>query len=300
MGAGAIKYFNSYTGEMETESIYLEGFLRWTHNTFLGRLALHALIKRAAFSRWAGWKMDRPSSRKYVQTFIEKYGVDVSEFAEPPKTFRSFNEFFYRKLKPEARPICAAPNAAVFPADGRHFGFSDVSAINTIFIKGEQFDLSALLLSSELARRYRHGTLILSRLSPVDYHRFHFPVDGVSSGPTRINGHLDSVNPITLRRGLRVLCENRRSITHIESPQFGIVTMVEVGATGIGGIEYTYTPGIPVRKGDEKGYFKFGGSSLATFFERGCITLAEYLINNTCDAIESYARMGDCMGHATL
>ncbi|MBC8002235.1 MAG: phosphatidylserine decarboxylase [Opitutaceae bacterium] len=296
MAEAAIQYFNRYTGRIETEKVYGNAFLRFTYGNPLGRLALHAMIKRAAFSRWYGWRMDRAASRAKVRPFIQEFSVDVREFADPPVSFRSFNEFFYRKLRPSARPVAPDRRTAVFPADGRHLGFSDISAIDAVFVKGQRFDLDTLIADRALADRYREGALVLSRLCPVDYHRFHFPVSGVPSAPQLINGPLCSVNPIALRQNLQYLIENKRWRCLVESPEFGNVLTFEVGATCVGATEYTFTAGQPVAKGAEKGFFKFGGSSTITLFEKGRIQLAPDLLENTKHQRELYARVGDAMG----
>ena len=279
--------------------IYGEGFLRWIYGNPLGRLALHAVAKRAFFSRWYGRRMDAPASRAKVAPFIWEYQVDPSEFAAPPETFLTFNEFFYRKLKSSARPISGDARTAVFPADGRHLGFQDVSRVEGIFVKGQVFSLSDLLQDTELALRFQRGAMVLSRLCPVDYHRYHFPVGGMATEPSLINSWLYSVNPLALRRNIRIFTENKRALTRIDSPEFGQVLMLEVGATCVGSLEYTFKPNTRVQKGAEKGYFKFGGSSTITLFEPGRVRLAEDLIEQTAQHRELYARMGDHLGVAT-
>ena len=121
MSSEPIRFFNRYTGKFEIEAVYGEAFLRWTYANPLGRLALHALVKRAFFSRWYGWRMDRAASSSKIAPFIRQFGVDATEFAASPGTFRSFNEFFYRRLKPSARPVNPRDDVAVFPADGSSF-----------------------------------------------------------------------------------------------------------------------------------------------------------------------------------
>ena len=298
MSVELVQYFNRYTQRVETEEVYGEGFLRFTYGNPLGRLALHALVKRSAFSRWYGWRMDRTRSRVKVAPFIAHYGVNTGEFADAPESYRTFNEFFFRKLKPEARPIDARENVAVFPADGRHLGFQDMSKMDGIFVKGQVFDLRTLIGNDALAEIFREGTMVLSRLCPVDYHRFHFPVAGVAGAPRLINGPLYSVNPLALRRNIHIFTENKRAVTAIESERFGTVLMFEVGATCVGNWDYTFTPGAHVAKGEEKGFFKFGGSSTITLFERGCVRLAEDLLEQSARRMELYARMGDRMGEA--
>ena len=163
-------------------------------------------------------------------------------------------------------------------------------------MKGAVFDLRKLLGDEALAARFRDGSMVLSRLCPVDYHRFHFPVAGVPSAPTMIDGPLFSVNPVALRQNIHIFTENKRAITKIESEKFGLVLMLEVGATCVGSFDYTYSPGTRVEKGAEKGFFKFGGSSTITLFERGRIQIAPDLLDYSARGIELYARMGDRMG----
>jgi phosphatidylserine decarboxylase len=291
-----IEYFNRYTGKVEVEEIYGEKFLRWTYGNPLGKLSLHALAKRGFFTKWYGGRMDSPSSRSKVAPFIERYKLKADDFADPPDVYRTFNEFFFRKLKSAARPIHSEQDSAVFPADGRHLGFQDLSKAEGIFVKGAVFTLEKLFGDRALAQQYHAGSIVLSRLCPVDYHRYHFPVSGVPGHPTLIQGPLFSVSPLALRRNIHYLTENRRSYCRIQSPEFGEVIMFEVGATMVGHFEYTFTPGVPVLKGAEKGYFKFGGSEVITLFEPKRIRLADDLIEQSRIGRELYARMGDILG----
>lgn len=238
--------------------------------------------------------MSKPESASRVRPFIEKYGLDPADFADSPDSFHSFNEFFYRKLKPEARPIDSSP--IVFPADGRHLGFADISKIDSFFVKGQSFDLPALLGDPALAEKYAHGSLVLSRLCPVDYHRFHFPAAGIPSATKTLEGPLFSVSPIALAKKLAYLWTNKRTITELKTEHFGTILLMEIGATCVGSIHQTYAPGKPVEKGAEKGYFAFGGSSTITIFEPGKIALAKDLLENSSRQIELYARIGSGMG----
>jgi phosphatidylserine decarboxylase len=289
----SIRYYNRLTGTHETEEIYGEGFLRWAYGNPLGNLSLHAFVKRPAFSKWYGWRMSKPESAQRVLPFIAKYGLNPDDFAETPGSFRSFNEFFFRKLKPSARPIDAAP--VVFPADGRHLGFPDVSAIDSFFVKGQRFDLAGLLDDAALAAKYAKGALVLSRLCPVDYHRFHFPAAGTPSETRLINGPLFSVSPIALARNLSYLWTNKRTLTELKTEDFGTILLLEIGATCVGTIQQTFTPGQPVAKGAEKGYFAFGGSSTITIFEPGAVTLATDLLEHSARQTELYARVGSAL-----
>ena len=162
-------------------------------------------------------------------------------------------------------------NAAVFPADGRHLGFQNNSEIEGVFVKGQLLKLDELFNNNSLVERYHDGSMVISRLCPIDYHRFHFPTSGTPGNPQQINGFLSSVNPIALSRNINILTENKRVLTSLDSDDFGQVLVLEVGATCVGSIINTYNPNDPIMKGDEKGYFSFGGSVVITLFEKNRI-----------------------------
>ena len=282
-----ITLFNRHTGRTETEQVYGEAWLRRIYGNPLGRLTLHAVVKRAWFSTLYGWAMDRPGSARRVEPFVKAFGLDPSEFADSDlKSYRTFNDFFYRKLKASARPLDPRPDMAVLPADGRHLGFQDASRVQGIFAKGQTFDIPALVADRALGERYARGTVVCSRLCPVDYHRFHFPVAGVPGEPVLAAGQLYSA----------YLWENKRQRVTIDAGPFGLVTMVSIGATNVGTIVETYQPGRAVAKGDEKGYFRFGGSFVATIFEPGRIKLEDDLIRAGETAVEVYAKVGSPLG----
>jgi phosphatidylserine decarboxylase len=162
-------------------------------------------------------------------------------------------------------------------------------------VKGQKFDLPTLLGDATLAGRYADGTLILSRLCPVDYHRFHFPVAGTPTDTRFIEGLLFSVSPIALRKRLAYLWTNKRTLTQLQTRQFGTVLLLEIGATCVGTIHQTFTPGHPAEKGAEKGYFAFGGSSTITIFEPGAVQLAPDLRDHSSRLTELYAKIGSPM-----
>lgn len=298
MSAEPIRYYHRTKQVVETEQVYGESWLRWTYGRALGRFALWLLVKRAFVSRYYGWKMSLQASAIKVLPFIVDYDLDVDEFAKKPYAFKSFNEFFFRALKPGARPMSAGERIAVLPADGRHLAFPTIEAAAGFYAKGQRFDLAAFLGDPGLAADFAGGSLLISRLCPVDYHRFHFPVGGTPGEPRLINGWLYSVSPIALRQNLGYLWENKRMVTLVESPVFGRVAVCEIGATMVGSILQTFLPGRAVAKGEEKGLFKFGGSCVVTLFQRGRIQLDADLVTHTAEGLEVYAKMGDRLGAA--
>ncbi len=291
--ATPIHFYNRYTGSIETESVYGEGFLRWAYESVPGRATLATLVKRRLFSSWYGQRMSTPASRSRVLPFIEKFGVSREEMADAPESYPTFNAFFARTLKPSARPIAPDPAAIAFPADGRHLVLPDIAASDGLFVKGIPFDLRTLLGDAALAERFAHGSMLISRLCPVDYHRFHFPCAGTPGEARLINGPLYSVSPIALRQRPSILWENKRYLARHRTEALGEVLLLEVGATCVGTVMQTYTPDQPVAKGDEMGYFLFGGSCFITIFEPGRIRFAPDLLEHSAERREVYARMGD-------
>ena len=318
MPAEPIRYYDRYTKSVETEDIYGEKWLRFAYETRPGRLSVWLLARRAWFSKWYGWKMNQGALREedstvgrllriflgggnsaqFILPFIAKYNVNVDEFVKSAFDYKTFNEFFYRALKPDARPISAGENLAVFPADGRHLAFPDVDTAEGFYVKGAKFTLAELLGDTALAEKFAGGSMLISRLCPVDYHRFHFPVAGVPGEPRLINGWLYSVSPVALRLNVRYLVENKREVTLINSPQFGTVAMIEVGATNVGTIRQSFLVGRPVAKGAEKGLFAFGGSCVITLFQAGRIRFDADVVEQSALCRETYARMGDRLGEA--
>ncbi len=291
-----VHYLNRATGKIEVENIYGENWLRFTYEKPIGKFFLWLLVKRKLFSAWYGYRANSSHSKSKIQPFIEKFKVNQNEFLDLSKNFQTFNEFFYRKLKPEARPIDEGKHAVVFPADGRHLGFQDISKVNGIYVKGQSFDLKSFLQSSQLAKIFEGGSLVISRLCPVDYHRFHFPAKGEYKNTHVINGSLYSVSPIALKKNISFFWQNKRYLSVLASKSLGQMAQVAVGATCVGSAKFTIDDYKEVKKGDEWGYFSFGGSCVITLFEKDKVSLAQDLLDASDKGLELYAKMGEIMG----
>lgn len=249
-----------------------------------------------------GRKFDDPASRHEIPKFIEFHRLDMSEVLHPIEDFKNFNEFFYRALKPDARP-CSAPNnprIVVSPADCRSVVFNSVSQATKVWIKGREFSVSRLLGDAypEDAKRYENGALGIFRLAPQDYHRFHIPVDGVMDKPKLIAGEYYTVNPMAIRSALDVYGENVRVICPIDSPTHGRVMVICVGAMMVGSTVITVNEGDQVNRADELGYFKFGGSTIVLLFEEGKMRFDDDLVDNSNGALETLVRAGMSIGHS--
>lgn len=257
---------------------------------------------KLAFCRWhffsqlVGLYQRSRFSKKAILPFIKAYEVNEKEFLDPVSSFKSFNDFFIRKLKASSRKIDTDIRIAICPADARYLCFQHIDAVQKFWVKGKEFDLKTFLNCSKLAKKYHNGTMVIARLCPSDYHRFHFPISGVAKDTKKINGFLFSVNPIALFKNFLILQENKREVTEIRSDFFGDVCMIEIGATNVGTIHQTFAKNHVIHKGDEKGYFSFGGSCVVLLFEKGQIAIDEDLLENTLKGFETYIQMGDRLG----
>ena len=276
-----IRFWNPYLSVYESEKIYGEKWLRFSYENILGRIGLWGMVKRPCFSKWYGKKMDTAESRSKICPFITKYELNTDEFLENTDSYKSFNEFFFRKLKPQARPVHPYQTSVVFPADGRHLVLPDLSKVSQVYAKGQEFDLTRLLGSENLVNTFREGSIVISRLCPVDYHRFHFSLPGKVSNNRLINGNLFSVNPIALRKRISIFWENKRYLSIVENEQVGKVVQLLIGATCVGSVHITADENSFVEKGDEFGYFSFGGSCVMTIFPKNRINFREELLEQS-------------------
>jgi phosphatidylserine decarboxylase len=282
------------TGKKIEEKVFGGGALKTLYGSVFAKPLVHFISRIPLVSSLYGFWQNQFFTKRNILPFIETYHVDASEFRIPVNEFRSFNDFFIRKLKPECRPIDSGTNTAIMPADGRYRFFQDISAVDGFVVKGEKFNITTLLGDEKLSQRYARAAMVMARLCPVDYHRFHFPVNSVA-GPCRlINGYLYSVNPIAVRQNIHIFTQNKRVITELDSPEFGKVLFIEIGATNVGTINQTYEANFTYQKGDEKGYFSFGASALIVLFEPGRITFDPDLVAQS--EFEILCKMGTRMG----
>lgn len=262
-----------------------------------GRFFTDLLGSRKILSQIMGLYQDCRVSRRQLVAFIDEMNINMEEAErENPEMYRSFNDFFTRKLKPEARPLAADPEELISPADGRLLAYEKIKGDHLLQVKGKLFSLAELLKNSERASRFKNGSAVVVRLNPSDYHRFHFPADGIPEEPMAVKGRYYSVNPLSLHMTERVYNRNRREVTYIHSLEYGMIAMVEVGAALVGTIVQTYTPGMPMARGAEKGYFQFGGSTVIILVEPDKITLDRELLDNTKDGYETLVKMGETVG----
>lgn len=241
-----------------------------------------------------GREYDDPKSVDHIQPFIESFDLEptLGQLREPdPSKYKTFNEFFARELRPDARPVDEPGSDRVVSsvADCRTTAWPTVDLATKYWIKGFGFSLEKLLGGdADLARRLDGGSMVIARLAPQDYHRWHAPVDGTVESITEVPGTYYTVNPQAVNEEgtLDVFCENRRSVMVIRRAATGApVVLVAVGAMLVGSIRYN--PGVEVgaevKRGQCLGAFYYGGSTVISLFPKGEVTLDEDLVRNSTE-----------------
>lgn len=262
---------------------------------------------------------DSPTSVSAIPSFVHTYQIDLSELLEPDITkYPSFNAFFSRKLKPGARPVRNAGDArgVCCAADCRVVVYPSVEAAQTFWIKGDEFSLQALLHGPSTSHTHRaHAAvetppyecdvsaagcgLAIFRLAPADYHRFHSPVGGeVVHGPVDVPGTYYTVNPQAVNeRGLDVFTANRRSVVYVrEEGTRAVVAIVAVGALLVGSVGWSKKVGERVERGEEVGWFAYGGSTVVCVFPPGLVQFDSDLVVNSKNTLETLVKVGDSLG----
>jgi phosphatidylserine decarboxylase len=292
-----VRYRNRCTGALETEQIPSEAMLRWLYHSFSGACCRVGLCHCRLGSRLIGWSQNRAFSRGRIAAFAQAFGIDPDEAELPLAHYPSFNAFFSRRLRADARPFDPDPDTLCSPADGKVLVFPQVQPPAAVPVKGAAVEPTSLLSEAAAAAPFAGGACLVVRLAPPDYHRFHFPAAGTAGPSRRVRGQYHSVNPIALARVAGVLSRNVRTVTRLDLDRFGAVAYVEVGALAVGSIVQTSHPG-PVRRGQEKGYFQFGGSTLVLLFRAGSVTFDDDLVRDSAQGLENQVRAGMRLGRA--
>jgi phosphatidylserine decarboxylase len=290
-----IFYRDRRSRKIITEAIFQEKILRWLYETSLGNLVFRVLLNHRIFHILYGKYQNLPYSRWKIPKFIDRYGLNTAELALSIEQYSNFNAFFSRQLKPSARPFIQGEHIFCAPGDGKLLVYSILNAKTQFQVKGQSLSLESLLAASMNTDIYSNGTAMVLRLAPADYHRFHFPDSGIARSTRYINGDYHSVNPLALAKVPDVYCRNQRAITQFESDHFGKIVYIEVGALTISSIIQTYHPGHVIR-GQEKGYFQYGGSTIILLFQPGKIVFDNDLVEDSAQNLEVQVLAGSRLG----
>ena len=265
--------------------------LKFLYDSIAGNIALKGLTA-PLISQLAGAFCDSTLSQSLIPKFIETANIDLTEYEAG--YYNSFNDFFTRKIIPGARPIDMTPDHLVSPCDSKLtvYPIDDDSIFE---IKGVSYHIEQFLKSEKLAEKYKGGHFCVFRLEVGDYHRYMYFDNGFKSKSRHIKGFYHTVNPIALEK-TDIYRENTREYTILHTENFGRVIMAEVGAMLVGRIENHHKGRHRFRRGDEKGMFKYGGSTVVLIFERDNVEFDADILRNSLDGFEMVVKMGERIG----
>lgn len=260
--------------------------LRFLYDTLPGRIVLRAVTCRG-ISKACGAFLDSSLSRPMILGFANKNDIRLSDYH--CEQLRCFNDFFSRKIRAGLRPISAAPDELIAPCDGLLSAYH-ISAGTVLPIKQSAYTIEALLGADPVAQLYVGGTCLVFRLCVGHYHRYCYLDDGQKSDNVFLPGQLHTVRPIALDR-LPVFVRNCREYTVMQTTHFGTVTQVEVGALLVGKIQNHHASG-QFSRGQEKGMFLYGGSTIVVLLEPGQGRVQERFFRATVHGQETPVQLG--------
>ncbi len=269
-----------------------KGALKFLYYNAFGGLILR-LITRRWVSKLAGAFLNTRLSKSRIKGFIKKNNIDMSEYLD--EEYKSFNAFFTRHIKPELRPFDMTPTALTSPCDSKLTVFP-ITEDGQFEVKGFNYTVETLLGDSELAAQFIGGQCLVFRLTVTDYHRYMFFDGGEARNSKFIKGRLHTVQPTALARR-RVFTENCREITVLETDNFGTAVQVEVGAMMVGKIVNGRGAG-RFERGEEKGYFEFGGSTVIVLLQKDTAAIDEEILSNSSEGYETVVKCGEKIGAA--
>lgn len=269
-----------------------DAFLTWLYGSGFGRQLVKILV-RPWVSKVGGWALNRRISALAIPGFVRKNGIDTSRYEE--RNYRSYNDFFTRKMKEDRQQIDREASHLIAPCDSR-LTVHPITRDATFHIKQMDYTLESLLKNKELAEAYEGGTLLLFRLTVADYHRYCYLDDGKKSKNHWIEGVFHTVNPAA-GEVCPIYKENTRCYSLLESEHFGEVLVMEVGALMVGKI-LNYHEEREVQRGEEKGRFEFGGSTILVLLKPDTCKLDEDILENSRNHIETKVCYGERIGVA--
>jgi len=268
-----------------------EKTLKFLYKTVSGRMVLKVLT-RPVFSKATGRVLNSRLSAFAAKNAIKKRKIET-ELLEKTR-FRSYNDFFTRKVKAAARPVDMRPESLVSPCDAKLSAYK-IGFDSSFLIKGTPYNVKDLLGGDSVYSGFLDGTCLVFRLAVDDYHRYCYFDDGVKGGNTFLKGVLHTVHPIVVDSKYNIYKRNSREYTVMDTQNFGKAVQVEVGALMVGRIRNFHGP-CSFRRGEEKGMFEFGGSTIVLLLQKDAVTLDEDIVNNSANNIETIVKYGEKIG----
>lgn len=282
------KVYNRRTKKYE---IYPEPnkWLKFLYNTLAGRIIL-SIITKKIFSDIVGIYMNSICSKGKIKRFIQQNNIDMSEYQD--KSYTSFNDFFVRKIKPRSRSIEMKKNILIAVADAKILRYKITSDL-VLNIKNSVYTVEDLIQDKTEAEKYMEGECLVLRLDVDDYHRYIYMDDGEIIKTKKIKGIFHTVNPISDGK-YKVYSQNNREWAKIRTKNFDDVIQMEVGALCVGKIVNFKNKN--VIRGQEKGHFEFGGSTIIIFIKKDVVKMDQDIIENSFVGIETIVKQGERIG----
>lgn len=264
--------------------------LKFLYKNSFGRIILK-VITLPFVSSLVGAYMNSGLSKGRIDKFIMTNGINMEDYEKAE--FKSFNEFFTRKIKAEKRPFPKEKSVLFSPCDGKLSAYK-ISKDTVLPVKGSSYTISQLLDNPDLAKEYEGGSCLVFRLAVDDYHRYCYIDDGTKTDNVKIKGKLHTVQPIALNM-MPVFVQNSREYTVLHTENFGDVVQVEVGALCVGKIKNHHGSG-KITAGQEKGMFLFGGSTIILLIHKDEAEIQQEFFKNTENSLETIVKMGEPIG----
>lgn len=288
--------YRDRTGREYVNTTAQDSFLECAYGTAVGR-ALMKFLSLSVFSKCAHFVLDSKLSVPFIFDFAEKHHIDMFDYED--KMYTSFNDFFIRKIKPGRRFVTKDPKKLICPSDGKVSAYK-IADSDTFVIKNSVYTVESLLRDKKLAKRFCGGYAVIIRLTPDNYHRYVYPANGVKSHDREIKGSLHTVNTV-INNYIPVYKENTRNYCLIRTDNFGDIIQMEVGAMMVGRITNAHPYGRrTVYRGEEKGYFEFGGSTIVLLLEKDKVALCDDLLKNTREGFETELLQGAIIGESKI
>ena len=268
-------------------------FTYFLYNTISGRTMLKVLTAPVV-SKVCGAFCDSPLSKPLIGPFIRANAIDMSQFFA--NDMRCFNDCFARRIKPGKRAFDNDPKAFCACCDGLLTVY-EIKGDTVIPVKQSVYNIPRLLHSRKLAKRYDGGYCLVFRLCVDNYHRYAYFDNGKKGENHFIKGVLHTVRPVALEK-IPVFTENCREFTVMNTENFGKVTQMEVGAMLVGKIKNHHGRHV-FSRGEEKGCFLYGGSTIIQLFEKDRLVIDDNILKASAGGVETPVLMGEKLGRKT-
>lgn len=275
---------------IDLNNLKKDSALKFLYENPFGRIILKG-ITLPFVSSIVGKYMSSSLSKRRIKKFISANGINMEEYED--RDFHSFNDFFTRKIKENRRPLPQDKEVLFSPCDGKLSAYK-IDKDTVLPVKGSHYTISQLLNNNDLAEKYSDGYCLVFRLAVDDYHRYSYIDSGVKGENVKIKGKLHTVQPIALEKS-PVFIQNSREYTVMHTENFGDVVQVEVGALMVGKIKNHQGKGKIIR-GEEKGMFLFGGSTIILLLNSGEVQVEALFFENTKNHLETVVKLGESLG----